>query len=71
MQTDKGAIAREKLAKAFEAEGDPDMADRARAGYYGDFTSPLAAPIMQLVMDCREKGYTDIAKRAMNGDFDG
>jgi len=63
--------ASEKLAQAFHAVGDFDMEQKARDGYYGDFSSPLTFPIMALVEHCREKGYEDIAERAMNGEFDG
>lgn len=47
------------------------MEKKAREGYYGDFSSPLAMPITQLVIDCKAKGYDAIAQRAMNGEFDG
>ena len=43
--------AAERLAEALHAEGLFDMEAKARDGYYGDFTSPLAAPITQLVKD--------------------
>lgn len=39
-------------------------------GYYGDFTSPIAYPIMQLVEDATQAGMPDIALRAQNGEFD-
>jgi hypothetical protein len=61
----------EKLAQAFREVGDSDMEKRANDGYYGDFTSPLATPIIQLVRDCQARGYTTIARNAMNGDYDG
>ena len=51
-----------------------EMADAAKEGYYGDFTSPLAMPITQLVSDLA-KVNTDEAlalrQRAMDGEFDG
>ena len=65
------ASAREKLAQAFHAVGDLEEEQRARDGMYGDFTSPYAMPITTLVNRCREKGYNQIASRAINGDFDG
>jgi len=67
----RSASAREKLAEAFHAVGDNEEEQRARDGMYGDFTSPYATPIVTLVKRCREKGYNDIALRAINGDFDG
>jgi hypothetical protein len=63
--------ASEKLAQALHAEGLFEMEAKAREGYYGDFTSPLATPIMQLVNDLQARGATELAKRAMNGAFDG
>lgn len=68
---DIAASAREKLAQAFHAVGDLEEEQRARDGVYGDFTSPYAMPITTLVIRCREKGYNEIANRAINGDFDG
>ena len=69
--TQEARMAREKLAQALHAVGDFAMEQRSREGYYGDFTSPLATPITQLVMDCKAKGYDAIAIRAMEGEFDG
>jgi hypothetical protein len=63
--------AAEKLAQALHAEGLFDMEAKAREGYYGDFTSPLATPIMQLVKDLQAKGARALAERAMDGEFDG
>ena len=50
------------------------MAEKASEGYYGDFTSPLATPIMQLVADLNAIGTKEakaLARRAMDGEFDG
>jgi hypothetical protein len=63
--------ASEKLAQALHAEGLPDMEQAARAGYYGDFTSPLPSPIVQLVQDLQLRGKSGLARRAMEGEFDG
>jgi hypothetical protein len=63
--------AAEKLAQALHDEGLLDMEAKARTGYYGDFTSPLAMPINQLVQDLRAKGALKLADRAMDGEFDG
>ena len=65
----------ERLASALEAAGDPDrlgrLIVRAREGYYGDYSSPLAMPIAQLVHDLTEAGHPEIAERAKLGEFDG
>ncbi len=61
----------ERLAEALSLANAPkEMIDRALGGFYDDFKSPLAAPTVQLVQDARKAGLMDIAKRAMNGDFD-
>jgi len=63
---------KERLVKALElAEAPAGMIEAAKAGYYGDFTSPLDMPITQLVEDARANGLGDIGFRAMRGDFDG
>jgi hypothetical protein len=54
-----------------EAAAPQAMIERAANGYYGDFTSPLPFPISQLVKDARAAGLDDIARRAMDGEFDG
>lgn len=62
----------ERLAEAMVEAGCPaDMITRARAGYYDDYRSPLPFPITQLVDDLRDTGHYDLARRAMDGDFDG
>lgn len=62
----------ERLALALEAAGAPPyMVKRARSGYYDDYRSPLAGPIMQLVADAKAAGLVDIATRAAHGEFDG
>jgi len=64
--------ARARLVEALETAKAPAwMIDQAKEGIYGDFTSPLATPIMQLVADAITEGLDDIAARAMDGDFDG
>lgn len=64
--------ASEKLTVALTDAGAPiDMIKRAAAGYYGDFTSPLAFPITTLINDCMALGLTEVADRARKGDFDG
>jgi hypothetical protein len=52
-------------------EGLLDMAAKARVGHYDDYRSPLATPIVQLVLDlCNAKRF-DLAGRAANGEWDG
>lgn len=62
----------DRLARDLEAAGAPPaIVDEARRGFYDDYRSELAAPISQLVWDCRRLGLLDIAKRAEQGDYDG
>jgi hypothetical protein len=62
----------EKLAAALMEAGAPiNMIEKAISGFYGDFTSPLAFPILELVTDAMALGLTDIADRARDGEFDG
>lgn len=77
---------KEKLAQALEEalikyKGETVVADnitrginkmiqKAKDGYYSDYDSPIATPCIQLVMDLRSLGIEDIAKRAIEGEFD-
>lgn len=61
----------ERLAQVLESHGLHDMAKRARECYYDDFQSPLATPIAQLVLDLFTAKQEELAKRAMNGEWDG
>lgn len=61
----------ERLAQVLHAEGLLEMESKARAGYYDDYMSPLATPIVQLVKDLSAVNREDLAKRAMNGEWDG
>jgi hypothetical protein len=62
----------EKLTQALRDAGAPlEMIERAMSGYYGDFTSPLAFPIMTLVMDAEAAGLHEVAIQARRGIFDG
>lgn len=62
---------KEKLAKAMEDAGCPEsLIARARGGEFDDFESPSATPIIRLVRALSELGYTPLATRAMNGEFD-
>jgi hypothetical protein len=61
----------ERLARALEAAGAPqDMINMARAGYYDDFKSDHATPIVLLVQDAQAIGLKDIVDRAIDGEFD-
>lgn len=71
MATGETMHTKDRLAAALDDAGLPDMAARARQGYYDDYESPLAAPIVQLVQELTNRGALALAKRAMSGDFDG
>lgn len=60
-----------RLARVLRESGAPEeMVRRAVRGAYDDYDSLSATPIMDLVRDCQHHNLTDIAKRAMNGEFD-
>ena len=62
---------KEKLTRALmEANAPAAMVERARAGYYDDYESPCATPIANLVRELQANGLGDLAKRAVNGEFD-
>jgi hypothetical protein len=62
----------EKLTEALQAANAPQyMIEQAQTGFYDDYQSPIAAPIMVLVRDAQRYGLTDIVQRAMAGEFDG
>ncbi len=69
----KERLAREidALARAMQDEGLRPMENRARQGYYDDYESPLATPIAELVKDFRFLGYEGMARKAMDGRWDG
>lgn len=63
----------ERLARALEAADDSALASMialARAGHYDDFKSDIATPIVALVNDLQTAGHSELAQRAMNGEFD-
>ena len=63
---------KERLAKAMEdAACPPGLIERAKAGEFDDFESPHATPCIQLVRELSQLGFLVLAKRAMNGEFDG
>lgn len=61
----------DRLARVLEEHGLLDMAAKARTGYYDDYRSPLATPIVQLVLDLTAVKQEDLASRAMAGEWDG
>jgi hypothetical protein len=63
---------KERLADALvQAGATTAMVENAQRGQYADFESDSATPIMDLVRDCQRAGLNDIARRAMDGEFDG
>lgn len=63
-------ITKERLAQVLHAAGLFDMEKAARAGRYDDFESESATPMMDLVHDLQALGRSDLAARAINGEFD-
>jgi len=64
---------KDRLAHELEIIGLADMAARAREGYYDDFLSPLAAPIVELVGELakvRSMQAIGLRQRVINGEFD-
>jgi hypothetical protein len=61
------------LAQELEKAGLPDMAAKAREGYYHDFLSRLAFPDLQLDADLAAAGTPAadaLRRRHHNGEFD-
>lgn len=61
---------KERLARDLEAAGLPDMAAKARQGYYDDFESDLAMPEHQLHDDLLARGRDDMAADVRRGKWD-
>jgi hypothetical protein len=64
---------KDKLAAALDEAGLPEMAARARDGYYHDFLSPLDFPELQLDHDLMIAGTSAalaVRERHHNGEFD-
>jgi hypothetical protein len=62
---------KDRLAKALrEARAPECMVSDALKGRYDDFESPSATPIVLLVQHAQQHGLKDIARRAMDGEFD-
>jgi hypothetical protein len=63
---------KERLAEDLrKARAPVDMIDRALAGYYDDYESPLGYPLHALVVDAEKARLHKIADKAKNGDYDG
>ena len=62
---------KENLASVLKEAGLNDMSEMALSGYYSDFESELATPIMTLVFDLIKANRPDLATRAKNGEWDG
>lgn len=60
-----------RLARVLREHGLHHMAEQAEFGRYDDFESESAFPINDLVLDLRSRGFKGLAKRAMNGEWDG
>ena len=61
----------DKLVEALVVAGAPaSLVEKARAEGFHDFKGKSATPIIDLVRACRAAGLEELAKRAMNGDFD-
>lgn len=61
------------LAAELVKAGLPDMAEKAREGWYHDFLSPLPAPCIQLSNDLAAAGTPaamELRSRHHNGEFD-
>lgn len=62
----------EKLLIDLAASEAPDwIIQKAKAGVYNDYDSPLATPIIELVKDAEKAHLPQIAKRARAGAYDG
>ena len=62
---------KENLTTALTEANAPDwLIKNASNGHYDDFESEITSPITTLVDDCRRAGLNEIAKRAINGEFD-
>ena len=60
----------ERLALAMEEAGCPAEAIAlARAGHYDLIASPMKLPIQKLADDLREMGFSELAERAITGEF--
>ena len=62
---------KDRLARDLKLFNAPEkMIEYAKNGFYDDYESPIATPIIRLVQDCLENGINEIAERAKNGEYD-
>jgi len=62
---------RAKLVKRLTGAGAPDfMIRNAENGYYDDYESSIAGPVIRLISDCMEYDLLDVAEEAKYGEFD-
>ncbi len=62
---------RDKLVRDLKANNAPaKMIEFAEYGFYDDYDSPIATPIMRLVADCETAGLEKLALSAKNGEYD-
>lgn len=63
---------KDRFAQDLERVGAPEqMIEWAKNGFYDDYESVTATPIIQLVVDCDALGLNEIADKARNGEYDG
>jgi len=61
----------EKLVAALiEAGAELELLERAKADHFHDYKAESATPCVDLVGALRRAGLEELAKRAMNGEFD-
>ena len=60
----------EHLNEAPQSGARDTIIARAKAGHYGDFTSFVAAPKMELCKDLNTIGLGDLAKNVIKGIYD-
>ena len=60
-----------KLATVLELEGLHNLAERARRGEFDDYESESATPLMDLEAQLRRHDRPDLAKRVIEGEWDG
>lgn len=71
LQSAQADDANRRLADALEAEAMGRLADQAREGIFGDYSSPLGSPKVKLVEILNHYGRDKLAKRVLAGEFDG
>jgi hypothetical protein len=63
----------ERLARALEVLGDSQLTglvEKARAGFYDEFKSPLPYPQMTLISELSKLGQFGMIKRVADGEFE-